>query len=209
MITRAVKRLKINMLAGGILLVILTIALGTMLLLRKEVLTSSRLTSSVRPNRTFQQQGVRLEYPDTMIIMRLTSQDTADRFIFRARTGTQDAAALLTVRYEQGIAKAANATKKQPLDLLLENIKGSYPQRYPAYKEEQQRRLVLHGYQAAEVIFTYNNPQGDRVRQRFMIVIKNTDTAYYISGQTIENKYTEINKQVFEPVFSSFTPEQE
>lgn len=146
-----------------------------------------------------------LDYPAELMLAELTNQDRQDKILLRLQQDTTNQPPLLiTLRYEQGIKKAANLLRREPLDVILDSIDKSYPQRFPGYQPTSQRRLEVSGRKAAEVLFSYQkDPSAQRLKQRLLIIIKDDDTALYLAAQAQEPDFEKANSDVFEPIFQS------
>jgi hypothetical protein len=106
--------------------------------------------------------------------------------------------------YEQGasLKKLSGYTKQSLRDSVMGNINLQLPKQYPNYKELTQRNLTVNGIEANETLFEYVN-SGVRVKQRLLLLIKNSDTAVYIRAQARADEYDGINRQYFDPIFAS------
>lgn len=106
--------------------------------------------------------------------------------------------------YEEGesLRKLTGYTKQSLRDSVVTNINLQLPKQYPEYKELTQQNLTLNGLEANETIFTYKTSDV-LVKQRLLLLFKNSDTAVYIRAQAKANEYDQINKKYFEPIFSS------
>jgi hypothetical protein len=106
--------------------------------------------------------------------------------------------------YEQGDSlKKLTGYTKQPLrDSVMASINLQLPKQYPGYKELIQRNLTVNGTDASETIFEYTN-SGARIKQRLLLLFKNSDTAVYIRAQAKAEEYEAINTQYFEPLLTS------
>lgn len=129
---------------------------------------------------------VSLKYPAQLEQQALSQQDKDDKFILRLSQKNPEM--LITLRYETGLSAVAAITKQEPRDLLLTNALRSYPTRFPEYKEVSQQRLAINGNEAAKLVFTYEGPTGARVLQTLVIIVKDGNTAYYLTGQAQESQ---------------------
>jgi hypothetical protein len=106
--------------------------------------------------------------------------------------------------YEQGVSlkKLTGYTKQSLRDSVVSNVNIQLPKQFPEYRELTQRNLTINGIEANETIFEYTNARA-RVKQRLVLLFKNSDTAIYIRGQARSEDYEEINSRYFEPLISS------
>jgi hypothetical protein len=151
------------------------------------------------------QAGVKLSFPNANLVkLALSEEDKKDKLLLRlANRKGKEKELLVTVRYEDGLRPIATLTKQDLRDILAGNIAKSYPKRFPDFKLQDQRSFELDSHKAKEIIFTYKGPNGKRVKQRFMFVVRNDDMAVYIAAQSRENDYDRLNKEYFEPVIKS------
>jgi hypothetical protein len=150
----------------------------------------------------YRSHGVSFNYGKTWRLQNLTDQDKKDNFIFWANQPVDQPIFQTTVRYEDGIAKAASVAKKEPMDMLVENLRRTYPTRFPSFTEVSSRRYNQDGHQAAELIFTYKKGSM-AIKQRFGLYLKDSNTAVYIASQSKTGDYEKINKRFFDPLYSS------
>lgn len=152
--------------------------------------------------------GLRFNYSERIEVQALSDQERQEKkLLFR---GVPRGSGLHTTKpfliqawYEDKFRLAAGLTKKEPLELLLENQKNSFPKLYPAYREQSVKRVEISGRKAAEIIFTYNNAQGAAVKQRLLAALKDDDIAVYVSAQAKEGDFNLVNRRYFETVFTS------
>ena len=110
----------------------------------------------------------------------------------------------VTAAYEQGasLSKLTAVTRKPLRDSVVDNINIQLRKQYPEYKQVTQRNLTVNSLEANETIFEYVS-QGVKVKQRLLLIIKNSDTAVYIRGQAKAAEYDEVDSKYFEPLFNS------
>ena len=70
-------------------------------------------------------------------------------------------------------------------------------------KQVSQRQFERDGHKAAETVFDYDGNGGSRVRQRLMILMRDSDTAFYVIGQTRQTEFAKLNPAALEPIFTS------
>lgn len=189
-------------LLAGVFLIIIT---GSYILFSKDTQPSVAPinTTAFHDNTT----GVSLKYPEKLEAAALNEQDKKDRILLRLQqSGSIDMPLLVTLRYEDGIRQTANLLKREPLDIILDSIDKSYPQRFPDFQKNDQKRLEINGRKAAEVTFTYKrNNVGEKLKQRLLIIMKDDDVAIYLAAQSTEQHFATANQTYFEPMFTSIT----
>lgn len=166
--------------------------------------------------------------PDTRVSVRYSTKlevekataerDRRDKIVFRVKvrgaqgsgSGTDFAVAktvpdplLITVRYEDDLRKVSNTLRKDLLDILVDNSEKVFAQEYIKYEKVSQRAFEHKGRRAAEIVFTYLSPYGKFVKQRFMILIRDENTAFYLSAQASKERFDALNKRYFNKLFSS------
>jgi hypothetical protein len=108
--------------------------------------------------------------------------------------------------YEQGasLKKLTGYTKQSLRESVVANVNLQLPKQFPQYKELTQRDLTVNGIEANETIFEYVNG-GVRIKQRLLLLFKNSETAIYIRGQAKADDYEEVNDRYFEALFKTAT----
>jgi len=144
-----------------------------------------------------------IEYPPDLINQPITDTDRQDKIIFRGTEKPGDRPVLITLRYEDGLRVTTELAKKDLLDLLVENSDRAHPDRFPEYQKISERRLDLAGKKAAEILFTYKRPAGERIKQRFLIVVRDNDLAVYLAAQTQEADFAVLDQKYFDRLFSA------
>lgn len=147
--------------------------------------------------------GLSFVYPESLARQVLTPQDTKDKVLFRATEAVGGLPLLVTARYETGLRAAANVAKVKTLDLVLSGAEQNLPKRFPDYKKEDMHKFDRAGYEAAELIYSYTGPSGERVRQKLLLITKDPDTAAYITAQAREDDYSDLDSKVFSQIFES------
>lgn len=145
--------------------------------------------------------GLKLNYPDIFQAQALSEADRQDKFILRLTS--EQPAMLVSVRYEMGMRAAAALSRQEPLAMITANAIRAFPQRYTDYALVSERSLEVADKDAHEFIFRYTGPSGEGAQQRLLIVMKDDDTAVYISAQAQESKFNELNTAYFADIFSS------
>ncbi len=148
------------------------------------------------------EQGVSFSYRADLAVRALSDQDKKDKYLFRAAQPSDQPPLLITLRYEKGIKAVADISKTEPLELLVSNTRLAYPKRFPGYREIRQRRYEINNHQAAEFVFSYQN-KGEALKQQFLIVMKDDNTAYYLALQVKEGDYDKLFPAYFEPITNS------
>lgn len=146
--------------------------------------------------------GISFNYPLKLDVQPLSDLDKKDKFLFRALQPQGTLSLLITFRYEEGLKKVVSLSKQEPIDLLRNNTRLAYPRRFPSYKELSQRLFDIKGHKAAEFVFTYQN-KGETVKQQFLIIIKDGDTAFYMAFQSKESDFDKVSKKYFVPIINS------
>lgn len=146
--------------------------------------------------------GVSLNYPSDMAVEPLSSQDTQDNFILRL-SQAGELPALITLRYETGLRKATSLSRQSPLDLVVSNIKQSFPRRYSDYKLLEEHTFEKNDHKFGEVNFTYRGPAGETAHQRLIVLIKDDDTAIYLTAQAREADFAKADSTYFRSILDS------
>lgn len=161
--------------------------------------------------------------PDTRVSVRYstklevekatTERDREDKILFRikrAGSGTNSRVreiepdpVLVTVRYEDDLRKVSNTLRKDLLDILVDNSEKVFAQEYIKFEKVSEKKFEHRGRRAAEIVFTYLSPYGKFVKQRFMILIRDENTAFYLSAQASREPFDALNKRYFNKIFSS------
>lgn len=139
----------------------------------------------------------------TKVAAAQTVQERGQLWNFSQPTNSQLEFAI-DANYEQGesLKKIATFTKKPLREAVVENVNLQLPKQYPGYEEITQRNLTVNGFEANETVFEYV-VSDVKVRQRLLLLFKNSSTAVYIRAQAPAEDFTEVNKRYFEPIFSS------
>lgn len=163
--------------------------------------------------------GARMTYSTRLAAERATAQrDIQDKILFRIKgktgsgtrlrqgfgaAGVADSQLLVTVRYEDDLRKVSNTLRKDLLDILVENSEKVFQREFIKYERVSERRFEHRGRRAAEIVFTYLSPYGRFVQQRFMILIRDENTAFYLSAQASKEQFKGLNKRYFDTMFNS------
>lgn len=162
--------------------------------------TSVKGASVVAP-----QVGLRVYRDPTIIEQAIDEDEEAKGQLWKL---TQPAEAKeefqVTAVYEQGVSltKLTRLTRTSLREAVVGNINLQLPKSYAGYTKISQRNLNINGVEANETIFEYQS-RGTRVRQRLLLLFKNSDTVVYLRGQVRSVDYDTVNEKYFEPLFSS------
>jgi len=140
-------------------------------------------------------------YPAEVKESELTQTDKDDGIIGRLEQADfSDISILVTVRAEDDLLSASNATGKSVIDVVLNGIKLRYPTDYPGYKLEQVQKKSFDGRAGADILFSYNSPglAEARIHQRMVIIETSDDQAVYINMQSLSDNFDQINFDIFE-----------
>lgn len=159
--------------------------------------TSERLASGetgfvVERDTSLQQKQVSSEESSSGMLWRL-SQPADSKQTFEI-TATYDD--------DPSIKKLTAVSGKSTREAVMDNVNIQLPKMFPEYKEISQRNTIVSGIEASETIFEYVN-QGIAVKQRLLLLFKNSDTVVYIRGQAKASDYDSLNAKYFDPLFNS------
>lgn len=132
-------------------------------------------------------------------------EDVSDKILFRLKNGEKiDAPILITLKHENSLRKISSILRYDIIDILLDNADKLFTKQYIKYEKNTERKFTTKdGHKAAEVTFTYLSQLGYFIKQRFLIVMRDEDTAIYLSAQTTKKDFDAINKKYFEKIFTS------
>lgn len=140
--------------------------------------------------------------PDLVGQRAYDERDVADKIVYRIKNGEKvDSPILVTVKWETGLRKVSSVLRYDIRDILLDNADKQFAKQYIKYEKKNERKFDWQGKKAAEMEFEYLSPLGVFIRQRMMILMRDEDTAVYISAQTRQKEYDAINKKYFEKIF--------
>lgn len=147
-----------------------------------------------------------LSYHKKMVVTRGTDEEKekGEPFI-RLSEGQLPDPFLISIRKESGLRLVTSLTRQDTIPMLLGNAENAYPQRFPEYHKESEWEFELTGKKAAELIFTYQGPSGERIKQRFLIIAYDGNTALYFAAQAKESDFDELNKKYIDRIFESLT----
>lgn len=149
---------------------------------------------------------VKLDWPDNFQTVALTEPDEESGIVFKIERAKPEAQVFL--RHEADLGPI-RFTGKTILEYLIETIDRTYPNRFPDYRKEDQRMLVLAGQNATEFVFTYSGKDKKgkeiRIKQRYLLIVKDEENiAFFLSCQAPEKNFPQSQKD-FERIISSFT----
>ncbi len=163
---------------------------------RKDTNTPATLAvSSKRYNSITMSQDVPSEFKQ----LELSKEDIADNFLDRMTKFNNDGLQemLITVRNEKRFNLVSGLTKKEPVDVILDNIAKNYPQRFPGYKKLRQQKFTTAGVEAAEVVFVYDSPSGQKAKQHILVLMRTKDEAVYVAYQALEKDFDRLDTTYF------------
>lgn len=174
------------------------------------ILKSHKTTGSSDDNREVPKQsvsdpktGVTFNYLSPLNSQTVSAQDMKDKIVIRLTSSSP--AMLITVKYEDGLQAVAALTHQEPIDIILSNAAKAFPVRFKDYAEVSQRKFKLANNDAAEIIFTYTGPNKSTAKQRLVIVLKDTNTAVYVTAQSEANEFESVNSTYFDGIFNSIS----
>lgn len=134
-------------------------------------------------------------------LQQVTAADKKERIVFRA-TEVEGAAMpfLITARYEKGLRTVASVSKMEPVDIVLDGAERSLPRRFPEFHKMSSKKFEQHGDEAAELIYTYKGPSGDRIKQKLYVLINDGDLATYITVQAKESDFGQLDEKAFKHI---------
>jgi hypothetical protein len=145
--------------------------------------------------------GVSLSYKQPFTSEALAEQDRNDGFIFRLTS--DEPPTIVSVRQEEGLRAVTAISGINMLELLTSNVQKAYPVRYPGFSTVSENKYDVSGKSAREVVFTYDGPSGQKVKQRFVIIQKDGNTAIYVTAQTTDEQYDAANSNYFNDLIES------
>lgn len=154
-------------------------------------------------------ENPKMEFSHHQDLKRTAPQDGADtkrvEFLFRAtESDPKNMLPLVVVlKKETGLRLPSSLSRMDVLDMLLKNSEKAFPLRYEEYQKEGEKKFEFQGKKAAELLFTYKGPGGERVRQRFFMVEYDGNIAFLLSAQARESDFSNLNRKYFEKMFSS------
>ncbi|MBI2645166.1 hypothetical protein HYW94_03285 [Candidatus Uhrbacteria bacterium] len=153
----------------------------------------------------FPEIGVQMKVPKVIKEGSINLDDKKAKVLFRGEVKKEDHGTplLIILRYEDGLRMPATVSHLEIIPMLMMNLERAYPGRFPDYKKKSEKKFEYRGKKAAEVDFTYTGPAGEMIKQRFLMVEYDGDTALYFSAQAREEDFEKLNKKYFNRMFSS------
>lgn len=159
-------------------------------------------SKSVKPYAVFKGNGYSFSYAKQIKAHSLTEADKQGRLTFKASEPINERPFLITAGYDDGLKAAAQSAHTTTYEIMLAGLKNILPKRYPAFKQQSFRTLVIDGKQAAEVMFTYTNNKV-LVKEKLMAVMKDDDRIVNIAVQSHADAFDQLSKKYFDHVFQS------
>jgi len=148
--------------------------------------------------------GIVFQYSPDLGEATLTDQQKKDRYIVRLLPQQSSKYSLeIELRYEDQLRRVSALTHTDLLDMLVSNATKAFAREYKGYKKVSEKQVTINEKKGSELQFTYTGPKNELIYQRFLILIRDPDTAYYLSAQTIEQDFDAVNRRYFERIFSS------
>ena len=134
----------------------------------------------------------------------MSDQDRKDKVLFRIGQGDDMKEMVrVLVRYEDGLRKVANLQKQSIIDILLANSDKTFTREHIKYDRLSQRKFVKNGHDGAEIVFTYLSPYGQFIKERYVILVRDDDSAVYVSAQAKKDDFRTVNNNDFEKIFKT------
>ena len=151
-----------------------------------------------------QKSGVNINHPVDSKVSSISEEDKKANIILRLNEKEGETPYLITLRSESGLRAVATLTRSEIIDMLMNNSERALPQRFTGFQKVSSRRYEHNGRKAGEIIFTYDSPvEGERIKQRFVVLVKDDDTAVYLAMQAREADFDEQNTKIFDPMAES------
>jgi len=100
----------------------------------------------------------------------------------------------VVLQYEDGLKLPSQISRTEPLKLVLDGANRSLALR-KQFNKISSREFEQSGKQAAEIVFDYEGPAGEIVRQKLLMLIRDEDTAIYLSLQSRQADFENIQKE--------------
>lgn len=149
------------------------------------------------------ESGLGFSYDSRLEGKGLSSQDKTDGVIFRAVNGPSEKAPLLVkAQIESGLRISSKSVKMPIRDMILDNSGRFLPAKYPEYQKISEHRFQVDGKDSATLEFKYVN-NGEKLRQKLVLLVLNDDQAIYISMQARESDWSVARSNYFDPLIES------
>lgn len=152
---------------------------------------------------TSREASIELKYSARLVPGTMSEQDKKDKVVLRLKQPQKEPELLVTLRYETGLKPIATTSKQDLRDALADTLDKTYPKRFPQYQRISSRNFDVDAHRASELIFTYKSPAGETVKQRFILIVINDDKAAYLSQQSKENDFEQLNRRYFDTITKS------
>jgi hypothetical protein len=88
--------------------------------------------------------------------------------------------------------------------MLANNAKSALPIRFPEFSTISEEFIKINDLATWQITFTYNKPSEDKIKQKFLVVMRNDgDTAVYLAAQTKETDWEGLDSLYFDHIFNS------
>ncbi len=186
------------LLIGGTLVTVAVLKNNDAVKVKSAESSKEVLASAVFRDDTY---GVSVSYPVDAEVVPLTEQDKKDKFILKFQH-PKSPEYVFNVRAETGLRLPSQLAKIDVIDLVLNGALSSLPLRYPNYKLLGQNKLYLNNKEAEVVEFTYIGPAKELVRQKLVLVAKDSDSALYFTMQSKDSDFDSLMSSVFDHVLN-------
>lgn len=201
--------LKKLVLIGAFVLLLLCISLpiGYIFLHKTETKNNTEVqgvsTPSIQQKAYFvNEKNVFLDMPNSLEEVIVSDKDKDDGIFARFQPTDHEVSGLITARTESKLSLPANISKKEPLDIIEDSISKSYTQRYPSYKKLSDETMNINGKKAYRQTFTYDS-KGTSIKQEFIAIMADDDTAIYLSFQSKEAEFDQLRGSYFTQLVNS------
>lgn len=134
----------------------------------------------------------------------LSEQEKKDRYIVKLLPQLKNKYSLeVELRYEKRLRGVAALAHSDPLDMIMANTEQAFPQKYSGYKKVSEKDVTVNGKKGSEMVFTYTGRDGEKIKDRFLAILRDPDTAFYLLAQAKEKDFDAVNKKYFERIFQS------
>ena len=146
---------------------------------------------------------VGFDWPGDFQAISLTAEERESGMVFKIGRPEPEAQVFLRVEEDLGPVRF---TGKTILEYLVETIDRTYPNRFPEFYKEDQRRFVLAGKNAEEFVFTYKSPGSEtHIRQRYVVIVDDeANRAFFLSLQAPREIFSRSNDD-FDRIVNSFS----
>lgn len=110
----------------------------------------------------------------------------------------------IEVIYETGVALATSLSRQDPKEMLTMNAGRVLPDKFMNFEKISQKSVTFGDKDATEIEFRYDGGRGDKIHQRFLIIVLDSNNAIYVSAQAKESDFSKANKVYLDPIIQSF-----